>query len=258
MSVLTQPILNVIAEAIANARAVVPGLVREVTGADNGERIVTLEPGIGRRQAGVEVADGPVPGCPVLYPSGAGWSVVWPVDAGDEVLGLACDRNSERWKANLDPGQAHSLERSHDVSDSLLLPFASSPANAPSDPGTDMVISNEHGEVMRLGLGTVTISTPGPDPTVVATITLTASGDIELATTATSKVIAGIGGAAEALTKVNKLLDVLTTASNAAISAAGLIVPPAGDSGGAAFAAFLATLQASMVSLAGTLNLDAS
>jgi len=257
VSVLTQPILNVVAEAIANARAVVPGLVREVTGADNGERIVTLEPGIGRRQAGVEVADGPVPGVPVLYPSGGGWSDVWPVDAGDEVLGLACDRHSERWKANREPGQAHSLHRSHDLSDTLALPYAITPANAP-DPGTDRVISNEHGEVMRLGLGTVTISTPGPDPTVVATVTLTASGDIELATTATSKVIAGIGGAAEALTKVNKLLDVLTTASNAAISAAGLIVPPAGDSGGAAFAAFLATLQASMVSLAGTLNLDAS
>jgi hypothetical protein len=227
-------ILGIIDERLADARAVVPGKVSEVTRDSSGERIVTFAAGIGSRRGATVISDGLQPGRPVLYPGGGGWSVRWPIGEGDEALGLAVDRNPERWELGREVGDAHTRPQPHDVSNVHLLPFTMTAPSGPEELDEDLVISNERGEVMRLGQGALTISTPGPDPLTVATIELTADGNVEITpgSSPTAKVVLGGAALTDALTKWQEL-DAAITAMLVAGSGAGTGTP--GSTGKLAF-----------------------
>lgn len=243
---------GIVGDAVADARCVVPGKVGEVTRAADGERDINFQPGIARRQGGELVGDGPVAAAPVLSLGGGGWSVLLPLLEGDEALGLAVDRNSQRWRQNREVGDAHSQIRSHNVSDVFALPFTITAADgAPSDPGADFVISNR-AERLRIEEGgaiTITKVSDGGAPTPVATISLDAGGSITLEVQGGQSVNVG-GPAATALAKAQQLLTALDAAVTAAVAAAIPIVPPAGDGGTAAFSAFQSAWNASKNAIA--------
>jgi hypothetical protein len=211
---LVTAIENAIDNTLADARAVVPGKVSKVTKADGGERSVDFDPGIGKRQGGEERADGTVPGAAVMYPAGGGFSMVWPLEPDDEGLGLVADRNVQRWRQNRKVGQAHSLERAHNVSDALILPVAiTAPEPAPANVDGDWVLTGPQGEAIRIGGGdgSVLISRGGSP---AASVELEASGSITI-TVASGQAVNIGGSGAGALA----LADQLVTAIDAFIDA---------------------------------------
>lgn len=205
-------VLDLIADGLANMRAVVPGTVDKVARAADRERDVDFAPGIGRKVAAEDTADGTVPSAPVLYPAGGGFSQVWPLVAGDEGLALVCDRNPELWRANRAVGEAHHEQLPHDVSNAVVLPVSiTAPTGAPADPGDDWVMTGPEGECMRVGGtdGAVTLTKSGVS---VATITLSAAGEITL--TPESGQSVNVGGVATLA-----LNDPLITAIDAMLTA---------------------------------------
>jgi hypothetical protein len=119
---------------------------------------------------------------PVYYPAGGGWTIHYPLEAGDEVLGLCIDRNTEGWTTNRTPGApSHALfERFHSESDMVVLAAADRPElpDATPDLDTDFVITHRTGGVVvRLGTdGKVTLTASASASIVVqpdGTITLT-------------------------------------------------------------------------------------
>ena len=197
-------VLDLIADGLANMRAVVPGTVDKVARAADRERDVDFAPGIGRKVAAEDTADGTVPSAPVLYPAGGGFSQVWPLVAGDEGLALVCDRNPELWRANRAVGEAHHEQLPHDVSNAVVLPVSiTAPTGAPADPGDDWVMTGPEGEAMRVGGadGAFTLTKSGVS---VATITLAADGEITLTPTAGKSV--NVGGT-QALALGQKVID---------------------------------------------------
>lgn len=173
-------VLACIDASASNLRAVVPGKVSAVTRAEDRERDVDFDPGIGRSDAAGVRADGTVPEAAVLYPGGGGFAMLWPLDSGDEALGLVADRNVTRWRQDRVPGQAHTLTRAHALSDTLVIPFAiTAPASAPADVGADWVLVGPEGEAMRVGGadGAVTLTKGGAS---VATISMDADGKVSI------------------------------------------------------------------------------
>jgi hypothetical protein len=219
-------------------RTVVPGKVTSKRRESSRERDVEFAPGPGHRVGGEQVGDGPVDNAPVLYPGGGGFALLWPLDVGDEVLGLCADRGAQAWRANRDPGQSFIFDqRHHNLSDAMLLPVSiTAPETAPEDWGDDFYLVGPAGHAIKVaGVdGEITITTAN------ATLTLTQAGDITATTAGTitldgSTVNAGSPGAL-ALAKA----DALTSAVDALLAAgvaAGVAVPPAGDSGTVAFTA---------------------
>ena len=174
----TEALIDLLDGMSRQIRAVVPGKVDKKNAQGEGERSVDFAPGIGLRNGGEEAADGIVPNAPVLYPGGGGFALLWPVNAGDEVLGLAADRSIQRWRETREIGQAHTFERSHNVSDALIVPLSiTAPSSAPADWGDDFVLVGPVGEALRVAGsdGAVTITRAG-DP--VATITIDAAGAV--------------------------------------------------------------------------------
>jgi len=222
-------------------RTVVPGKVTRKRRESSRERDVEFEPGPGRREGGEQVADGPVDNAPVLYPGGGGFALLWPLDVGDEVLGLCADRGAQAWRKTRDPGQSFIFDaRHHSLSDAMLLPVSiTAPEMAPDDWGDDFYLVGPAGVAVKVaGLdGEVTITTEN------ATLTLTQAGDITATTAGTitldgSTVNVGSPGAL-ALAKAQALTDAFDAALAAGI-AAGVAVPPLGDSGTVAITAMQA------------------
>ena len=90
---------------------------------------------------------------PVFYPGGGGWCMSWPLEPGDEVMGIAAERNTEAWHLNRQPGAPSNplLERYHDLSDTMVLPLVDRPElpqPAPSGLDTDLVIMHRTGGVL--------------------------------------------------------------------------------------------------------------
>lgn len=170
---------------------------------------------------------------PVYYPSGGGWTIHYPLEAGDQTMGLCIDRNTEGWSTNRAPGApSHTLyERYHDISDMAVVAVCDRPRLPSPAPGldTDFVIAHRTaGVVIRAGIdGLVTITA-----SETALITIDPSGEINI-TGATVKVGDGL---AESLVKLNALIANISTALNA-----GIATPPtpmAGNNGSLAMTNF--------------------
>jgi len=206
-------------------RTVVPGVVTSKRRESSRERDVEFAPGPGRREGGEQVGDGPVDNAPVLYPGGGGFALLWPLDVGDEVLGLCADRGAQAWRKNREPGGSLIFDgRHHNLSDAMLLPVSiTAPEMAPEDWGDDFYLVGPAGVAVTVAGfdGEVTITAKDVTLTLSAagTLTVTSTGTITLDAPAVD-----VGGAgAVALTKINELLTQLTQASTAASNAAALM-----------------------------------
>lgn len=163
---------------------------------------------------------------PIYYLGGGGWTVHYPLQAGDAALGLCMDRNTDAWGVNRVPGTpSHPLfERYHSESDMAVLPMLDRPVLPSPAPGltTDFVITHSTGGVIiRLG-------TDGK-------VTLTASPTLSIVMDPTAGTIKAGDDLAEALVKVSRLEAAMTAMLNAGGGVAP--TPMAGTNGAIAFQA---------------------
>lgn len=238
-SIFRKAIAIVIDEAVRQARTIVVGKISAVARQALGELDVDFDAGVGTRQGAEEKADGTVPSAPVLYPGGGGWSVRWPLASDDEAVAIVSDRNIGRWRQTKIVGQAHSMERHHALSDSVVLPFRLTPPTptppaSVTDEDTDFVIQGPLGDAIRLEpTGPVTIR-KGPDGATLATISIDVAGTISL-TVPTGQTVKIGDASAEPLVIASALMSAMS--SMLAAGAAVAPTPMAGNNGSLAFLA---------------------
>lgn len=106
--------------------------------------------------------------CPIVYPSGGGYSITFPLAAGDEVLIIISSRCIDGWWELGGPQPQLDL-RMHDLSDGFCLPGIKSKPRAGGVDATGMVLSggaaeSELGPVpassIRIGADGVTVTSP--------------------------------------------------------------------------------------------------
>lgn len=108
-----------------------------------------------------------VPNVPVAWPRGGGFFLTMPVQKGDFVLLVACDRCIDQWRAKgaeADPGDL----RHHDLSDAVAIPGLYPDTQAISEAsGTELVLGKDSGLQLRIG-DLITLATSGGQTDFVA------------------------------------------------------------------------------------------
>lgn len=228
-AIFNEAIRLVVDVATESLRTIIPGRVQLPKRQTNQEADVSFEPGPGKRQAGIEVADGVVDNAPVLYPGGGGFAMLWPLTTGDEALGLAADRNIQRWRQTKIPGQAHGLGRHHNISDTVVMPFAiTAPEATPPDWSTDWLLMSPTGVSVQVsGLdGAVTIQTPTASIVVAADGTVTVSGvTVKLGGDAATLGVARLNDTTSSDVSMTAWMAGVQTVSSAAAAFLGLTPP---------------------------------
>lgn len=132
----TNPTLDeVLQQAIRGALAGVHiGFVARVVSYDSVKQTVNLQPVVrGRRRLETgEVQTYQLPqlvGVPVEWPQGTGYSLTWPLQAGDEGLVRVMERSHDEWKATGNGDCTPQHARRFDLSDATFYPGAASPAS---------------------------------------------------------------------------------------------------------------------------------
>lgn len=87
-------------------------------------------------------------GVPVSFPSGGGWTMTFPVSAGDECILLAVQRDSSNWRTSGGEVEAESPRRSHSFKDAIAIVGINSEATALSSfNSSEPELRNESGSV---------------------------------------------------------------------------------------------------------------
>ncbi len=125
-----------------------------------------------------------LPHCPVVFPRGGGYSMTFPIKAGDECMVQFSSRSLDEWWQT-GKGQPPYDFRKHDLSDGVcfvgltsrakpLSGISAATAQFRSDDGATLVELNASGKTVRIvGQGGITLDGP-----VTATSTITATGDV--------------------------------------------------------------------------------
>ena len=101
---------------------------------DETKQTATLQPVVARRYrlSDGEVYTEPMPviaEVPILFPSGGGMSITWPLSAGDPVTVVIAERSLAEWKANAKAATTPGDTRRFDLSDAVAYPGGRSPAS---------------------------------------------------------------------------------------------------------------------------------
>lgn len=96
-----------------------------------------------------------LPNCPVLYPGGGGFSIVWPLQAGDRVYVLIPDTSEAEVQGGaMGAGPAEPADpRRHDLSDAVCIPMTGSITEPDAVNATAAIF---RGDEVRLGNGSAT------------------------------------------------------------------------------------------------------
>lgn len=157
---------------------------------------------------------------PVYYPGGGGWVVHYPLEAGDEALALAADRNTEAWALNREPGAPSNaaIPRWHDISDAAILAMLDRPrlpSPTPAGLGTDLLVMHRtSGVLIRCepsGKVTITASTS-------VSLTLDPSGSGKVTITAP---VVEVAGSADDATKAQALTNAIDAMLLGGVNAGG-------------------------------------
>lgn len=70
----------------------------------------------------------PVANVPVVFPSGGGYAITWPLVAGDPVILVVCDRSIDEWKTTGQGDNTPAIPRRFDLSDAVAIPGGHAPA----------------------------------------------------------------------------------------------------------------------------------
>jgi hypothetical protein len=101
-----------------------------------------------------------IPAAPVIFPTGGGWEISWPLVAGDTVALIIADREIGRWRlANkpVDPQDA----RMHDLSDAIVLPGLNTERMTLTVPTGNLTIQRLDGSV-KIELSPAKVLIDGP------------------------------------------------------------------------------------------------
>ena len=108
-----------------------PGTVQSY---DQAKQTATIQPVVARRYrlSDGEIHTEPMPviaEVPVLFPSGGGMSITWPLVGGDPVTVVIAERSLAEWKANAKAATTPGDTRRFDLSDAVAIPGGRSPAS---------------------------------------------------------------------------------------------------------------------------------
>jgi hypothetical protein len=78
-----------------------------------------------------------VPNIPVAYPSANGFSIVWPLEIGDPVTLIFCERSIDEWKATGEDDITAQDLRRHNLTDAIAIPGGRSFADPVDSKGYD-------------------------------------------------------------------------------------------------------------------------
>lgn len=156
---------------------------------------------------------------PVLYPGGGGWSLRFPIEAGDRCTLLVAERSIDEWMATGGRVAPQDLGRRFDLTDAIVIPGLRPAADPLADFDADSLeIVHENGTVLRLN----------PDGTVYL-------GNSTVDLVATSRAVQDL------LQNVINLLQAFATTAS-------------GDPVATVTAGAAATLNTALSSLAGTIT----
>lgn len=189
---------NVQDELQLRVRTVVPGVVVSYNPATQ-SAAVQPAPRARDRSGPSSTMLAAIADAPVVFPEGAGWSISWPLAAGDRVLLLCSDRAIDRWRQTGSP-YVPSDTRKHRLTDAFVWPGAG--------PAPDPIT----------GLSAVNLRIVGPGGVAIE---ITPAGTIELAGGGAQ--VARVG---DTLTR-SALLNTWALAVEAALAAAASPILPA-------------------------------
>lgn len=140
------------------------GLVAVVTGYDTETQTCSAQPCVKARYDNGDTFRIPViPRIPVMFPSGGGFAITWPLEAGDFVFLSFAERSIDEWKAAGTQSTTPGDLRRFDLSDAVAYPGLASPRSPRLSAVEDtMVIGEDNplGLQIKIKDGTVTIGTP--------------------------------------------------------------------------------------------------
>lgn len=101
---------------------------------------------------------------PVIFPAGGGWSITWPLNAGDPVFLTFAERSLDHWlNAPLGTSVDPVHERKHDLSDAIAVPgLRPFTAPSPNISATNLRIARDDGSVL-IELSEDTVRIKGPN-----------------------------------------------------------------------------------------------
>lgn len=83
---------------------------------------------------------------PVVYPGGAGFTLTYPLSAGDYVLCVCAERSHDEWRATRAPDVTAQDARRHDIADAFAVPLnISSNTRRPAADASDLVLTHRTG-----------------------------------------------------------------------------------------------------------------
>jgi len=125
-----------------------------------------------------------LPHCPLHFPRGGGFSLTFPVSAGDECLVVFASRSIDEWWQNGE-GQPQYDTRRHDLSDGIAFVGLTSNARPQSNISTTstQLRSDDGGTVLDLAKGAITLT--------AALVTINGSVQINGSASATGDIVGG-------------------------------------------------------------------
>jgi hypothetical protein len=151
--VLSEVIASHVRMVLESARTAIPGRVEKYDSATQTAdvqpmvRNVLIDPDGNRLEESLPI----IPNVPVAWPRGGGFFLSMPVEKGDFVLLVICDRCIDVWRAKGSEADPADL-RHHDLSDAVAIPGLypdTAPLNEAS--GTELVLGKDGGVQVRIG-----------------------------------------------------------------------------------------------------------
>lgn len=160
MSELGRLLRDSIAAYVAEVHTCIPAVVQSY---DPQKQTVTVQPAIARAiidEDGLEAKETlpQIPDVPVVFPSGGGYYVTFPIAAGDTVLLVFSERPIDTWLAkggtNNDPGDL----RTHSLGDAFAIPCTRPTKDAFTDVSSDtMALGKQGGPQVHVDASTVAL-----------------------------------------------------------------------------------------------------
>jgi hypothetical protein len=159
-----------------------PGIVQKYNEAD---RTVDVLPGVARitfADTGEPIQDdlAVLSGVPVMFPSGGGCFVQFPIKKGDLVLLVFCDSSIDEFKTGKGGDQVvPRIARAHDISDAIAIPGLFTSRNKYSATvGNDMVVGKEKKTQVRISDSDVQIVSGGRTVSLGGAVAIAAKCDL--------------------------------------------------------------------------------
>lgn len=149
-----------LAAGLGRVRVAIPA---KVVSYDAAKQTITAQVVIRSRYLdadGAEVAylPAPVANVPVDFPSGGGYAITWPLNAGDPVVLVVCDRSVDEWKTTAQGDNTPAVPRRFDLTDAIAIPGGRSPASplGATSVGDAMVVTLPTSKSLLVGADTAT------------------------------------------------------------------------------------------------------